>query len=114
MATKASNEKTKEIRDLMIEAARLQLAGLTSVVKFWAGWAQAADKYTQAMSDEVARISEGSVESNDIVGRLSDLSREYLRDISKLPSLAFEQFNGEINKLAKSKGTRNRIVRVKE
>ncbi len=75
MATKASNEKTKEIRDLMIEAARLQLAGLTSVVKFWAGWAQAADKYTQAMSDEVARISEGSVESNDIVGRLSDLSR---------------------------------------
>ena len=114
MATKRSAEKSKEIPELVIEAACLQLAGLNSVIKFWASCAEAADKYTQAISNELAMVREGGAESNEIVGRLADLNREYFRELSELPNAALELFNNEINKLAKPKGSRTRAARVKD
>lgn len=112
-STNSSNQ-TKELRDLTVEAARVQLAAITSMVKFWAGWAQSAEKYTQGISDELARISEGEGESNSTLTRLGDLTREYLRELGKLPSVAAEQFSGEIDKLSKPKGPRNRVAKAKE
>jgi hypothetical protein len=114
MATQKADEQSNDVRDIMIEAARLQLAGLSSITKFWSGWADAADKYAQALGDELTKIDEGSTKSKEIVGRLADLSREYLRNISKLPGAAVEQFNNETNKLAKSKGQRTRVAKAKE
>jgi len=108
-----SSEQTKQLRDLTVEAARVQLAAITSMVKFWAGWAQSADRYTQGISEELARISEGG-ESDSVITRLGDLTREYLRELGKLPSVAAEQFGGEIEKLSKAKGPRTRAARAKE
>jgi len=109
-----SSEQTKQLRDLTVEAARVQLAAITSLVKFWAGWAQSAEKYTQGISDELARISEGSGESNSALTHLGDLTREYLRELGKLPGVAAEQFSGEIDKLSKPKGPRTRAAKAKE
>jgi hypothetical protein len=84
------------------------------MVKFWAGWAQSADKYTQGISEELARISGGSAGSESAITRLGDLTREYVRELGNLPSVAAEQFSGEIEKLSKSKGQRTRAARAKE
>ncbi len=121
MASKASSAKTaedssqkvKELRDLTVEAARVQLAAMTSVVKFWAGWAQSAEKYTLALSDELAKIDEEGTKPDEALSRLGDLTREYLRDLGKLPSVAAEQFSGEIDKLSKRKTPRARVARAK-
>jgi hypothetical protein len=112
--TGTTSEQTKQLRDLTVEVARVQLAAITSIVKFWAGWAQSADKYTQGISEELARISEGGDKPNSAMTRLGDLTREYLRDLGKLPSVAAEQFSGEIEKLSKSTGARTRAAKAKE
>jgi|GEM_PF-2340992 hypothetical protein len=112
-APDASTPGTRELRDLTVEAARVQLAAMTSVVKFWAGWAQSAEKYTQALSDELARVDEEGTKSDTAISRLSDLTREYLRELGKLPGIAAEQFSGEIEKLSKRKAPRQRVANIK-
>ena len=53
VATANGGRQNDAVRDLVAHAARIQLASLTAASKFLAGWAQAADRYAQAVSDEL-------------------------------------------------------------
>lgn len=114
MASETSSTQSDDIQKLIIEAARTQLAAISAATKFWAGWAQSADKYAQSLSDELARISEGNTDSKEVVGRLTDLTREYLRNLSELPNLTARQFSGEIEKLGKPAAKRARSAKAKD
>jgi hypothetical protein len=112
MASKTSN--APEIQKLLIETARVQLAAVGAAVKFWASWAESADNYTQALSGELAKISEKEIEPSEIISRTADLTREYVRNLIELPSVAVHRFNSEIEKMGPSKGPRKRAARAKE
>jgi hypothetical protein len=112
MASKTSN--SSEIQKLLIETARVQLAAVGAAVKFWASWAESADNYTQALSGELAKISEKEIEPSEIISRTADLTREYVRNLIELPSVAVHRFNSEIEKMGPSKGPRKRAARAKE
>jgi hypothetical protein len=111
MASKTSN--SSEIQKLLIETARVQLAAVGAAVKFWASWAESADNYTQALG-ELAKISEKEIEPSEIISRTADLTREYVRNLIELPSVAVHRFNSEIEKMGPSKGPRKRAARAKE
>jgi len=96
-----------------VEAARTQLAAVTAGIKFWAGWVESADKYTRAINAELAKLEEAG-ESGDVVGRLSDLTREYLRNMTQLPSAAVKEFNSQLETIGKPKPKRTRAARVKD
>lgn len=99
---------------MLVEAARTQLAAVTAATRFWAGWAEVVDKYAQGISDELARI-DAEDEPGDLAARLSDLTREYLRDLSELPSVSVKHFNSELEKIGASKpGKRTRAARAKD
>jgi hypothetical protein len=102
-----------QLRGVLVEAARTQLAAVTAGVKFWADWVQAADKYTRALNAELAKLDERG-EPGDVVGRVSDLTREYLRNLTQLPSGAFKEFNAQLETIGKPKPKRTRAARVKE
>jgi hypothetical protein len=114
MPSETSSTQSEDIQRLMIEAARTQLAAISAATKFWAGWAESADKYSQAISDELAKISEGGTTSKDVVGRLADLTREYLRNLAELPNTALRQFSGEIEKISKPQAKRTRSAKAKD
>jgi hypothetical protein len=103
-----------QIREVLLEGARAQLAATAAAMKFWSGWIESADRYTQALAGELTKVSEGEVEPNELIGRVTDLGREYLRDMSELPNAAVRHFNGELEKLGKPKAKRSRAARVKE
>jgi hypothetical protein len=98
---------------VLVEAARTQLAAVTAGIKFWADWVQSADKYTRALNAELAKLEEPG-DPGDVVGRVSDLTREYLRNMTQLPSSAFKEFNTQLETIGKPKPKRTRSARVKE
>lgn len=104
MAQTGTTKSTEEIREIMVEVARTQLAAVTAALKFWGGWVESADKYTQKISAELTRVSEGADDSQKFVGRLTDFSREYLREMIALPTTAVDHFASEIEKISKPVG----------
>ncbi len=108
-----SSAKQDQLRGVLVEAARTQLAAVTAVINFFAGWADSADQYTRAINDELAKL-EATGESADIVGRLSDLTREYLRNVTQLPSTAVKEFNSQLETIGTPKAKRTRAARAKD
>jgi hypothetical protein len=91
------------IRELVTHAARIQLASLTAASKFFVGWAQASDRYAQAISNELLDGLHGQTGSSELVGRLATVSSRHLHEITTLPNHAVDHFNAELAKTPKSR-----------
>lgn len=114
MSPQPSPQRGDQVRDVLVEAARTQLAAVTAATRFWAGWARVSDEYAQRIGEELARL-EREGDSGDLVGRLTDLTREYVRSMSELPTLSVEHFNSQMEKTGAPKaGKRTRAARAKE
>jgi hypothetical protein len=100
-STSSNGRHPEAVRELLVHATRVQLATLTSVSKFVVGWTQAADRYTQALSDELLRRAHGEMASQELLGRLATASSRHLREVSALPTEVVSHFNAELAKQTK-------------
>ncbi len=89
------------VRELLVHATRVQLATLTSVSKFFVGWTQSADRYAQAVSDELLSRAHGETAPHELLGRLATVSSRHLREVTTLPSDVVNHFNSELTKPTK-------------
>ena len=114
MAATASNRLTESrnpeaprqrhadgVREVFIHAARIQLASITAAGRFFAGWAQAADRYAQTVSDELLGRVQGETDSSQLLGRLAAATGTHLREVTALPSGAVRHFDSELARTAK-------------
>jgi len=114
MATENTTEAAGPVRDLVVEAARTQLAAVSAGIRFWAAWVESADRYTQAVGAELARLEDPSEPTEDLTARLADHTRTYLREMTGLPTVAVQHFNSELEKIGRPKRRRTRQAKVKE
>lgn len=116
MAQATATTTNEELRNIVMELARTELAAVGSALKFWGDWVASADKYTQQLRAELDRADQGGASSQQFVGKLTDLTREYLREVVALPAAAVEHFNGEIEKATSvaPAAKRKRRARAKE
>jgi hypothetical protein len=99
----AHGQHAEAVREVIVHAARIQLASITALSRFLTGWVQSADRYAQAVSDELlARVS-GETASSELVGRLAAASSLHLREVTELPTVAVRHFNNELTKPATSR-----------
>jgi hypothetical protein len=110
----ATAKQTEQVRAIVVEVARMELAAVTAALKFWGGWVESADRYTQKLNAELIRVSEGGADSKQFVARVTDVSRAYLREIISLPNVAVEHFASEIEKISKPTAKRARRARAKD
>ena len=89
------------VRELLVHGTRVQLATLTSVSKFFVGWTQSADRYPQAVSDELLRRAQGETAPHELLGRLVTVSSRHLREVTALPTDVVSHFNSELAKQTK-------------
>ena len=92
----SANPTAETAREVLMQAARIQLASLTAASKFLAGWAQAADRYAQKLSDELLARARGETASSELVGRLAAASSVHLNEITSLPNAAVRHFNRQL------------------
>ena len=108
-----SSEPGDAVRDILVEAARTQLAAVTAATTFWAGWAEMADSYAKSVSDELAKLEREDGDAGDLLGRITDLTREYVRNLTELPTTSVQHFNAQLETIGKRTGKRTRAARVK-
>jgi hypothetical protein len=92
------NREAEAVRELFLDITRIQLATVTSLSRFVVGWAQSADRYVQAISDELLGRAEGETASHELLGRLATVSSTHLREVSALPTDAVSHFDNELAK----------------
>jgi hypothetical protein len=114
MVKKTSATTSEELPSIMVEVARTQLAAVTAALKFWGGWVESADKYAKKVSAELEKVSGAGAVPEGLVGQITDYSREYLREIVTLPTVAIEHFASELEKISKPAAKRTRKARAKE
>jgi hypothetical protein len=84
------------VRELLVHATRVQLATLTSVSKFFVGLTQAADRYAQAVSEELLSRAHGETAPHELLGRLATVSSRHLGEVTALPTDVVNHFNSQL------------------
>ena len=97
----SAGQHSDAVRELLVHATRVQLATLTSVSKFFVGWTHSADRYAQAVSDELLRRAQGETAPHELLGRLATVSSRHLREVTALPTDVVSHFNSELAKQTK-------------
>ena len=96
--TDQSSQSTNDaVQDLVIRAAATQVASMSALVRFWIEWAEAAETYTKGLGAELTRIQKNK-SATDSVGRVSDMTREYVRQMTDLPATTARAFLTEVER----------------
>ena len=110
-----TDNRSDDIRAIMLESARVQVASMSGAIAFWTGWVEAAGKFVQAASRELATVADRDTKIDSVVGSLTDSTREYMRRVTELPNIAVAQFNAELQANDTPKGqSPSRSVRAKD
>jgi hypothetical protein len=110
-AQTSAGQRSDAVRDLALHATRVQLATLTAISKLFSGWAQSADRYAQAVSDELLSRAHGETAPRELVGRLATVSSRHLREVTALLTEAVTHFNSELTKATKPRTRRRQQAR---
>ena len=78
---------------LVRHGARIQIAACTAAAKTLDEWAQTADRFAQAVGDELLRRLNGETDSSELVARLTTASNAHLRELTALPRAAADHFD---------------------
>jgi hypothetical protein len=73
--------------------AHVQVAALTATGRAISGWAQEADRFTQAVSDELLRRIDGDTDSRELIVRVAAATNVHLRQLTALPRAAANHFD---------------------
>ncbi len=106
MASNRSNAKSRSAarpasaetpKDALVAVARhtaqIQIAAFGAAGKAIAGWAHAADRFAQAVGDELLSRVRGETDSGELIVRVASATDVHLRELTALPSAAADHFN---------------------
>jgi hypothetical protein len=103
----------EDVRQVLLESARIQFATLNAGVAFWSGWVERTNKLAQAANEQIVLLGKEGSDANKAVGKITDLSREYLRSLAELPTQAVARFNADVARAGTQKSKR-RAAKAKD
>lgn len=110
-----ATDKPGDIRALLIETVRVQLAALNAGIAFWTGWVESASEFAQTAKKELMALSDNRAQAYEVLSRITDSSRKYLDTMTELPERAIVRFRQDLGRAGGStKGPRRRAAKAKE
>jgi hypothetical protein len=89
----AQRTPRQAVTGLARHAAHIQIATGTAAASTFAQWAQTADRFAQAVADELLRRVDGETDSAEMAERLTAAGSTHLRELSALPRAAADHFD---------------------
>lgn len=84
------------VRALVRHGARIHIAACTAAAKTLTEWAQTADRFAQAVGDELLRRVNGETDSAELVAGITSASSVHLRELTALPRAAADHFDARL------------------
>jgi len=108
-------DSVQDVRSVVVESLRMQIATLNAGITFWQGWVNRAADFAQAASKDLLQLTEVDADVTKVIGSVTDTTRKYLREVTELPNLAVAKFNKDMKSSIKPPtGKRKRSARIKE
>jgi hypothetical protein len=82
------------------QSTRVQIAALSAAGKFVAGWAHAADRFAQAVGDELLRRVDGETNSHELIVAVATATNVHVRELTTLPTAAANHFDARLARAA--------------
>ena len=82
-----------ELTALARDAARIQIAACATAATTLAQWAEAADRFAQAIADDLLRRVDGENDGTSLVAHVTEASGRHLCELTALPRAAADQFD---------------------
>ncbi len=105
--------RTEDIRAVMMDTAKVQLAALNAGIEFWSGWVESASKFALAANKELMELTSGDANADETLSRLTDSTRKYLDAVTELPSRAATRFAADVKETRRNARPR-RSAKAKE
>jgi len=77
-------------------AAHIQIAAGTAAAHTLAEWTQTADRFAQAVADELLRRVDGETDSVELAAHITKVGSTHLREVSALPRAAADYFDARL------------------
>jgi hypothetical protein len=93
-ATRSAQAETPKaaLLTLLGRGARIQIAACTTAAKTLTEWAESADRFAQAVGDELLRRVNGESDSAEMAARVTAAGGTHLRELTALPRTAADHF----------------------
>jgi hypothetical protein len=96
--TDAAETPKQALAALARRTARMQIAACTAAARAFVTWTQSADRYAQAVGDELLRRVDGDADSTELIVRISAATGTHLRELTALPRAAADQFDARLER----------------
>jgi hypothetical protein len=80
--------------------ACIQIAAFTAASAAPTGWAEAVDRFTQSVGDQLLRGIEGESDSRELAARVSAATSSHLRELATLPCATADHFDARLGRVA--------------
>jgi hypothetical protein len=94
----AGETPTDAVAAVARHGMRIQIAALAAAGKAIAGWAHAADRFAQAVGDELLRRVDGETDSRGLIVGVASATNAHLRELTALPGAAANRFDTRLGR----------------
>lgn len=102
---KKKTSQSSDIKEILINATEVQLAGTKAGISFWRAWVDQASNFADVASNGLNTLVSNPNATDKVLLQITEASRKYAREMNDLPEIAAKRFIEALEEFRKAKKT---------